>query len=148
MQPIKVMRRGGSGGGGGGGGSISITNQDATTEGNTMDPCTASYRLHPDGKVYQGFTLPNGSMSYTVIETWLASGVNVNFQARATVTIGAISSGITGTWLTLNAIAEWFVTANPGETKGATLLVEIRDAASPFAIRDSATITINALNAL
>jgi hypothetical protein len=119
----------GGGGGGGGGGSVSITDQSPA--GNP----TALYKLSSDGNVYD--------QSNALLEGWLFSGVAGDFQVRATLTSGTLTSGTTGSWLALSTSRSWSCTAPLGGSKNATLTIEIRDASS-LTVLDSATVTLSA----
>lgn len=52
-----------------------------------------------------------------------------NYQVRATLLTGALSSGITGSWLTMTSNQAWACADSAGITQ-ATLTIEIRDTAT------------------
>lgn len=99
---------------------------------------TASYELNSDGKVY--------NHNAVNLEVWRDSGVSADFEARATLTAGsALFSGTVGTWQVLSTTRTWSQQATGGVgLVSSTLLIEIRLAASPFTVLDSASIIINA----
>jgi hypothetical protein len=145
MMPFKILRMRPAAAGGGGGAMVAITDQYLEGQGNAVIAKTVSYRIMTDGKVYMGVSRnTNGQMDYTELETWLLSGVVANYQVKATVTSGTLTSGVT-TWQSCSTLNEWFVTADPGNTKTTYITVEIRDTATST-VRDSAAVVLAALN--
>lgn len=105
---------------------VTISNQSIFQLGS---PFVASYKLNNDG------TVKNHNNS--LLETWLLTGSASGFEARVTVTSGALSSGTVGSWVNLGTSQTWS-RSSTGET---IFLVEIRDAAT-LTVQDSATITL------
>ena len=101
---------------------------------------TALYRLGSDGKVYQGI---NGTVSE--LEQWcVPSFFAGDYEARATVTIGSLTTGTTGTWLSLGTTRDWTLQETiSGNTSNCTFTIELRRAGSTVVI-DSATIDLEA----
>lgn len=123
-----------------GSGAVSIT--DRTFGATGAGDQTATYRLNSSGIVERGI-----NASYTTLETWLLGGSAADYETRATLVSGVITSGTLSTWLSLSTTEKWSVFATAGGSQSAVLTIEIRLAASPFTVLDSATITITA-NAL
>lgn len=116
---------------------ISLTDQYISKS--RRNTATASYTIANNGTVQDHTT--------TVLESWLSgSGGSVsNYEVRATVTSGAVTSGTTGSWLSCSTSRTWSVlnTAANNSTLTAVMTVEIRLASSGV-VQDSATITIEA----
>lgn len=119
--------------------SASINDRTVSKFGNGADPATASYELNSNGNVY--------NHAGTNLEAWLDSGVNADFQSRATFAGGdALDGGTLNTWQALSSSRAWVQTAAAGQLETTTLTIEIRLSASPFTVLDSASITITADN--
>lgn len=108
----------------------------------TVGTAIAGYRLLASGIVQK-----QQGASLTTVETWLLTGAASAYEARATLTAGAITSGTLNTWLGLGSDRAWSCTdsdpMNPSVS--ATLLIEIR--ASGGSVLDSATINLTAISA-
>lgn len=128
-------------GSGGGGGSVAITDMAINSMGAGSQ--TVSYRLNTSGVVERG---RNGV--YNTLETWKLSGSSSDYEARVTETGG---SGLTGgsatsTWLGLGTSREWELTETiAGWSSTTYFTVEIRIAAPPNTVLDSAAIEANAI---
>lgn len=95
---------------------------------------TAKYKVASDGKVYT-----NVGPSDVLWETWRLSGASADYEVRATLTSGSVSSGTTGSWLALSTTREW----TRGPTIGfshANLTIEIR--LTGGALLDSAEVSL------
>lgn len=128
-------------GSGGGGGSVSITNQTVNSFG--LGSQTASYRLNTSGAVERGL-----NAVYNTLETWLLSGSSSDYEARVTETGGAGLTGgsATNTWLGLGTTREWELTEiTSGWSSVTNFDVEIRLAAPPNTVLDTASIELNAV---
>jgi hypothetical protein len=82
-----------------------------------------------------------------ILQTWLASGYSSsNYQIQATKLSGSAPTGTLGSWLSLSANRTWSISETGGVAGTTTckLKIEIRDAALPNTIRDTATFTITA----
>lgn len=116
---------------------ISITDQYITKF--HRGAATASYVVANNGTVQ--------NHAAAVLETWLnGSGGSVgNYEVRATVTSGSVTSGTTGSWLSCSTSRTWSVlnSAADNSTLTAVMTVEIRLASSGV-VQDSATITLEA----
>lgn len=130
---------GGGGGDGGDGGAVSIDSRTVLKAGNGSATVSATYSLDSDGNAYDH--------SGALLELWLDSGAAGDFDVRATLQSGTLTSGTTGSWLSLALSRTWGASASPGQSRSATVLIEIRDANS-LTVIDSATITISAENSL
>lgn len=77
---------------------------------------------------------------------WLnAAGAVANYEARATVLSGTLSSGTTGAWLNLATSRSWTLTKGGGSAGivNASFTLEIRDATT-LAVLATATIDLSA----
>lgn len=121
-----------------GGSSDSVTLNNATLSrivaGGTA---TFIYRLGSDGKVYH-----NRTGSYVAQYAW-TTGAPGNYEARATVTSGALTGGTSGSWLSLSSNRDWTVQDNAADDRAmfAYLTMEIRDVATGT-VRATATINL------
>jgi hypothetical protein len=100
-----------------------ISIADATVHGGGVLGFGASctYSLENDGDIV------HGSGAGTDQGDWITPKESFsNYEARATLTSGALSSGTTGSWLNLGTPRSW-VCSVPGEgSQSATLTIEIR----------------------
>ncbi len=116
-------------GGGGGGARVAISNKTVSNA-----PGAATYQLNSNGNILD----QTGSN----IGTWLLSGVNSDYDVRATLQSGTAPTGSgTGSWLTLGLSRSWTESATAGNLLTCTLLIEIRDAVT-LTVLDSATVNI------
>lgn len=99
---------------------------------------TAGYRLNTSG-IAEG----REGASYSTLETWLAFGTASNYECRATVVFGTLTSGTSGAWLSLGSSQEWSITQVGVGTNTCEITIEIRNA-STLVVLDSATITLEA----
>jgi hypothetical protein len=102
-------------------------------------------------------TPANASATYTLTNTgaeqatgvasgtWLVTGTVADYEVRATLNSGALTSGTVGSWLSLSTSRSWNVTRtdDAAGTTSASMLVEIRVAATTTVI-DSATVDFTA----
>lgn len=124
-------------GGGGGGGPVRITDRTISVSGPGSGSVTATYGLNPNGNVYDH--------NNNVLETWLISGANSDYEVMATG--GPFSGGSgTGVWLSLSAIRSWSRSAGPLQHNLAGISVQIRLAAAPNTVLDTAAIELDADN--
>jgi hypothetical protein len=131
----------GGGGGGGGGGTTSggtflgISDTTISAVG-VASSKTATFTIRSDG-------------TYSGGGTWNSdSTVGSSYEVKATVTSGAITSGTTGSWLSLSSDRSWALTDSDQDDVevDATFTLQIRSAGTTTVL-DSATITLQA-NAL
>ena len=117
--------------------SINITDQNLYFS-RPVDTATTGYRLNSSGIVES-----RAVTTYATLETWLTAGTASNYEVRATVTSGTLSSGTTGSWLNLGTAREWTVARATVGTKQAIFTVEIRNATT-LAVVDAAQVTLEA----
>lgn len=128
-----------AGGGGGGAVMVAISDKTINKTGNGTVSVSATVNYNSSGTVtnHTGATL----------ETWLVSGVNSDYEIRATFQSGQSPTGdAMNTWLALSTSRAWALAMAPGTADVSVFLIEIRLAASPFTVLDSATITLNVSN--
>jgi len=117
--------------------SVSITNQNVFKSGRNTQ--TASYSIANDGKVK--------NQAGAILEAWLqgSGGVVANYEVRATLDSGTLTSGTTGSWLNCSTTRTWSLTnsASDNSTIYAALTIEIRLAATGV-VQDSASVTLAA----
>jgi hypothetical protein len=126
MRPMMVLLPGprlsggtGSGGGGGGGGSgtVSISDTGASQTVSSPASATAYYELQNDGDVMTS----SGAGS-----DWLIGSVTgSDYECRATIVSGTLSTGTTGSWLALSSHRSWTVTRSSLGSKSCTFDLEI-----------------------
>lgn len=119
-----------AGGGGTSGGSGSVTLNNASVSSFGFGTRTAGWKIDADGYVY---TLKQAS--YTQQNQWTADAV-ANYEVRATLDEGVVTTGTTGSWLACSSDREWTV-----EETYAYLTVEVRSAAT-LIVLDSCTVHI------
>lgn len=98
----------------------------------------SGYRLNASGIVEE-----RDGASYSTLETWLPFGTASGYEARVTVTLGTLTSGTTGSWVSLGSSQEWYVEQGTVGTNTCDFTVEIRNATTLVVI-DSAAITLEA----
>lgn len=123
--------------------TISITDQNLYESQIQPTNATCGYRLNSNGKVYSTNTV--GSATY--IEDWITpNGAASGYECYVTVTSGSLSTGTSGSWLSLGTTRDWTVSTNTGGAvfiKTCTFTVDIRKIGTTTVL-DSATITIEA----
>lgn len=138
------------------GGGVSLTNKTITGMDNKVAAaCSASatFTLKATGAAIavtsgNASNPPAGTTDYS--PQWMLSGPSSQYEARATLQAGALSSGTTGTWQPLSADVSWncasSATAGGGQVVAtATLLVEIRLAAGGTVLTgNGATVVLRA----
>lgn len=77
--------------------------------------------------------------------TWGSGVTGAEYEARATVTVGSLTSGTAGSWLSLSSARTWSKTRTSdfGGTEFVTFTLEIRDALTQV-VKDSSTVTLSA----
>jgi len=116
--------------------SISITDQIISDS--TSGTAQANYQIGSDGKVRD--------QSLGILESWLLGGGTAsNYEVRATVTSGSLSTGTVGSWLNCGTTRTWTLrnSAMNNSVLTCVMTVEIRLASSGV-VQDSATITLEA----
>lgn len=124
-----------------GGSRVTLDNHNVTgADFQAANPssATATFTLNASG-VAQATTAgsnsnpPAGTTGYA--PEWMIQGPASDYEARATLNSGSLSSGTTGSWLGLGTTRSWTCTASIGAGGGhtetnANLTIEIRSAAS------------------
>ena len=122
-----------AGGGGGGSGSVTLNNVSVSSTG--AGTRTTGWKIDADGFVY---TLKQAA--YTQRDQWTADPV-ANYQVRATVDEGAVTTGTTGSWLACSSDREWTVQETTVDgTTYAYLTIEVRSTATLIVV---ASCTVN-----
>lgn len=108
-----------------------------TTAG--LSTAVAGYRLLSNGMVQVTF----GS-TYTNVYAWCTPGsVASSYEVFATVTSGGLSSGTTGSWLSLGTNREWTREAPPPQFQQCVFTLQIRKIGTTTVLA-TATITLEA----
>jgi hypothetical protein len=144
MRPMMVLLGGprlsggtGSGGGGGGGGSgtISISNTGPSHTVSSPSTATAYLELQNDGDMMTS----NGAGP-----DWLIGSVTgSDYECRATIVSGTLSTGTAGSWLALSSHRSWTATRSSLGTKTCVFDLEIGLVGTSTAL-DTARITLTA----
>lgn len=130
MRPMMAVLLGGRNGA-----SINLADEGVVDEQAYPDAATAFYELQSDGDTLT--SLGAGS-------DWLVgSTTGSNYECRATLVSGTLTSGTTGSWLALSSDRRWSVTRSSLGIKSCTFTLEIGLAGANTAIK-TATITITA----
>ena len=98
---------------------------------------TASYTLQADGDIISAGTIVVDQGDWIVPKS-AASGV---YETRATVVSGSLTTGVTGTWLSLDSDRTWSLVRNSVGSSQCVLTIEIRKGTT---VLTSATITLEA----
>lgn len=129
MSGIHAMLLGGTTGGGGSG---SVTLNNATVD--AVGTYSAGWRLDSDGHVYTAVT-PTYSSQYQ----WTTDST-ANYEVRATLVSGAVSTGTTGSWLACSSDRTWTTSTTDIYS---ILTIEVRDAVTTTVLA-SCTVSLNA----
>ena len=113
-----------AGGGGTSGGSGSVTLNNASVSSFGFGTRTAGWKIDADGYVY---TLKQAS--YTQKNQWTADAV-ANYEVKATLVSGAVTTGTTGSWLSCSTDREWTVNSDGS----VSLNIEVRDSATAIVL--------------
>jgi hypothetical protein len=100
---------------------------------------TAGYRLNVNKNIQE---YDNNVFGYENTGlTWMGAGTASNFQVRATIVSGSVSSGTIGTWENLGTTRTWTRQRIAVGVVVCTLTIEIRDVATAT-VRDTAQIVL------
>lgn len=119
--------------------TLEVMSLPATASASNPDTNGANFTVHATPILDAGIFgyrlegLPDGTY-----ENWLVAGAASNYEAKATVTSGALSSGTTGSWVRLNTD---FVLAVTNASGAATITLEIGRYGTSTAL-DSCTVTL------
>jgi hypothetical protein len=84
------------------------------------------YQITSGGKEQEGFGTAT-SISYSDTGDWVIPNGNASlYEVRATVNSGAVSSGTTGTWLSLGTTRTWTLTRDTAGISSVNLTIDIR----------------------
>ena len=121
-----------TGGSGGGGGSPVFLQDDTAQDTQTSPtPATATWSMNSGGTV-SGTAIG----SYT----WLNTGAAGDYELRATVTSGSLSTGASGIWQSLSSTRTWTRKRSGVGNSVCTVKIEVRAVATGLIV---ATATIN-----
>ena len=122
--------------GGSYGARITLTDQTYTNATGGGLPATVGYTIDADGNVYD--------QSSVLLEQWCApAALSGDYEVRATISSGTLTSGTTGSWLALSTDRTWSKTVESPATGTCVFTVEIRRIGTTTTL-DSATISITA----
>lgn len=126
-----------------GGPRITIINQEVEHSVTTPANANAGYRLESDGDIGHGQGGVFGDAGDWIIPKAAAGG---QWECRATVTSGTLTSGTTGTWEALSSTRTWTRerTSDVVGTDEVIFTLEIRHAVS-LVVHPSKTITLRAV---
>jgi hypothetical protein len=119
-----------------------ISISDVTAESEMVNPAaaTANYTLAADGDIDR----TTGDNNLSDQGDWITPKVNMaDYECRATVTSGSLSSGTAGSWLALTSSRSWTKQQVINGTSSCVFTLEIRRA-SDGEVLDTATITLTA----
>ncbi len=120
-----------------------ITISDLSVDDVTISPTNASatYQLTSAGVINQ-ITNSGGTTSPG---NWISpvSAAGGNYEVRATVNSGSLTSGTTGSWTALSSSQSWVRQQTSIGTSSCNLTIEIRHATT-LVVLDTASITLNA----
>lgn len=106
-------------------------------------PTNAKILYNTDGSIDQnkaGITTDLGIWWSASPET----GIGSDYEIRASIVSGTVSSGTTGSWLALSLQRSWNrLSGAEGVFESVTLTIEIRDVATST-VQDTTTVTLNA----
>lgn len=121
-----------------------------TVSDTTVSPTNASaqFQLQSDGDVAR-ITVTTGGGGTVDVGDWITpiSAAGANYEVRATVNSGSLSSGTTGSWLALSSTRTWAREQTTVGSSACELLIEIRNA-STTVVMDSSTVTLQAEKSL
>ena len=147
QDPISLTSVDGETGGSGGTGGGSTVLLTALSSRTITEPypgtALARYELLANGQARQT-TYPSGA--FLIGSEWLLAAPTTTadsglYEARVTVTAGALTTGTAGSWLALGTDRLWEVSNTAaGTTLSATMTVEIRAIATPGTILQTVTV--------
>lgn len=133
MRPMMVLLPGGPRGSSGP--IVSISNGSVDASATSPSSATAYYELQSDGDTVT---------SDGAIADWLIGSVTgSDYECRATLVSGTLSTGTTGSWLALSSPRSWTVTRSSLGSKTCTFDVEVGLVGTSTAL-DTARITLTA----
>lgn len=123
---------------------LAATVNDATYSASALSPAdaTISVTFNSSGQV----TISQNGGAPVNQYTWMNGGTAANYDIRATIVSGTVTTGTTGSWLSLSGGQSWSKTrtSNLAGTDTVVLTIEIRDA-STLSVLDSGTVQLDAV---
>ena len=114
---------------------VAINNASDSAFVFSPNTATASYTLNNSGQVVLG--------NSGFFENWIIPQVGMSdYEARATLNSGSITSGTLDAWVSLGTSRTWQVVRSISGVSGANLTIEIR--LTGGSVIDSATVTLSA----
>lgn len=124
--------------------AVSLTAQSIQSSVDAPLTGTATYKLGTDGIAYR---ISAPSSAAAIAGQWLfppdATEAD-DYEVRATMNYGALSEGVTGSWLSLSADRSWTRRQATVGSSTCSFLVEIRRTGGDGTILASATIMLTA----
>lgn len=114
---------------------VSLQNASVSSAGSGATIRTAGWKIDADSYVY---TLKQAT--YTQRYQW-TNGAVADYQVRATLDSGTLTTGTAGSWLACSSDREWTVQAGSGASVFAYLTIEVRSA-STLIVLASCTVQI------
>lgn len=116
---------------------------DQTASGGVVLPGTgvAGYELRSDGGAY----LLNQATYVRVTDEWKGSGSAADYEVRATIVSGTLTTGTVGSWVSLSTTRGWDRENSTSLASTTVLTIEIRRA-SDSVVLTTATITLEVSN--
>lgn len=106
-----------------GGGSAILNNAAVSSVG--VGPRTAGWKID----TFDGFVYTLRQAAYTARYQWTTDSP-ANFEVKATLVSGAVTTGTTGSWLSCSTDREWTVIGDAS----ASLTIEVRDSATAIVL--------------
>jgi hypothetical protein len=119
-----------------------IAISDTTAESEEISPAaaTATFRLTSAGNIEH----TTGDNTIVDMGDWITPQTNMaNYECRADIVSGSLSTGTTGAWQSLASTRTWTLQQVTNGTSTASFTLQIRRA-SDAVVMDSATITLTA----
>lgn len=110
---------------------VQLSDHDVSKTGFGAGAVTASFNMNASGVC--------ADQDSTLLETWLLLGSASDYEVRATLLSGTLTSGTVGAWLSLGSSRSWSRVSNAT----VTIVIEIRDAVT-LSVLATGTITITA----
>lgn len=126
---------------GAGGPRVSLDALNNIDDVQVLADAQAALTIENDGDIVE----TTNTLGAQDVGDWIApkSAAGANYEVRCTVNSGSLSSGTTGSWLSLGTSRSWVVAVSSGGGSAtANVTIEIRRASG--ATLDSATISISA----
>ena len=121
-------------------GSVVISSRNIIGSSVSPSACSATLQLTNTGILN---TIASGVGTIPIAGEWLVgSDSGASFEAFVTVTAGTLTSGTTGSWVSLGTTVSWTKTQASIGTSTVTFTIQIRETATQI-VRGTATITLD-----